>query len=61
MCTPIESPIRSAISTIQRIEWGWSACSSHLSMSHTTRAVNIDERAYTSPSMAENQKVSVKV
>ena len=31
--------------TIQRIECGESACSSHLSMSHTTSAVNIDERA----------------
>ncbi len=32
------------MSTIQRAECGWSACSSHFSMSHTTSAVNIDER-----------------
>ena len=47
------------MSTIHLTEVGLSAFSSHLSISHTTSAVNIDDRAYTSPSIAENQKVSV--
>ena len=42
-------------------EWGWSARFSHLRMSQNTRAVQNDEKAYTSPSTAENQNVSLHV
>ena len=61
MCTPIESPMRYAISMSQRFACGWSATSSHLSIAQMTTAVNSDESAYTSPSTAENQNVSVNV
>ena len=40
---------------------GWSARFSHLSMSQNTSAVQNDEKAYTSPSTAENQNVSLHV
>ena len=56
----MESPIRKEISTIQRLAYGVSACSYHLVIAHTTSAVNNDDIAYTSPSTAENQKVSEK-
>ena len=58
---PMERPIRKAISTIQRFAWGSSAPSYHLHMAQKTRAVTREDIAYTSPSTAENQKVSEKV
>ena len=57
---PIERPISSAISTIQRLACGSSACSYHLVIAQSTRAVTSEDIAYTSPSTAENQKVSEK-
>ena len=38
-----------------------SACSSHLRISQKTTAVKSDDEAYTSPSTAENQNVSLNV
>ena len=45
----------------QRDEPGSSATVSHLSMAQNTAAVNKDESAYTSPSVALNQKESENV
>src|SRR5690554_223634 len=49
------------ISTNHLSECGLSALSSHLRISQKTSAVSIEEKAYTSPSTAENQKVSENV
>ena len=49
------------MSTSQRSLCGWSATSSHFRISQNTTAVNSDEKAYTSPSTAENQNVSLNV
>ena len=57
---PMESPIRKAMRTIQRLAYGESACSYHFVMAQNTMAVNNDDIAYTSPSTAENQNVSEK-
>ena len=59
--TPIDAPVRKAINTIQRIEVGSSASSSHFKMAQKTAAVNKLLIAYTSPSTAENQKESDQV
>ena len=53
-------PIRKAISTIQRRACGSSARSYQTVISQNTTAVKSDDIAYTSPSTAENQKVSEK-
>ena len=57
---PIESPIRKEISTIHLLAYGVSACSYHLIIAQNTIAVKSDDIAYTSPSTAENQNVSLK-
>ena len=59
--TPIERPIRNAISIIHLSEYFSSATSSHLSIAQNTAAVKNDDVAYTSPSTAENQNESEKV
>ncbi len=46
---------------IQRKLPGSSATDSHFKMAQNTKAVNKDDKAYTSPSTAENQKLSLKV
>ena len=58
---PIESPIRNDMSTIHLFAYGVSACSYHLVIAQNTRAVKRDDMAYTSPSTAENQNVSLNV
>ena len=57
---PIESPIRKLIRTIHLLAYGVSAWSYHLVMHQNTRAVTSEDMAYTSPSTAENQNVSLK-
>ena len=57
---PMDRPIRNEISTIHLLEKRLSSSSYHLVMHQTTRAVNRDDIAYTSPSTAENQNVSEK-
>ena len=54
------SPMRNAISTIHLLECGRSARSYHMVIAQNTIAVISDDMAYTSPSTAENQKVSEK-
>ena len=57
---PIESPMRNEIRTIHLFAYGVSACSYHFVIAQNTRAVTRDDIAYTSPSTAENQNVSLK-
>src|SRR5512140_484271 len=59
--TPIERPIRKAISMIHRPEYSSSAASSHFRIAQNTAAVNNEELEYTSPSTAENQNESENV
>ena len=59
--TPIDIPVKNAISTIHRMELGCSASSSHFKMAQKTAAVNKLLMAYTSPSTAENQNESENV
>ena len=49
------------MSTIHLLAYGWSACSYHLVIAQKTMAVKSDDIAYTSPSTAENQNVSLNV
>ena len=56
----MESPMRNDISSIHLFAYGVSACSYHLVIAQTTKAVKSDDIAYTSPSTAENQNVSEK-
>ena len=58
--TPIESPMRKDIRTIHLLAYRVPACSYHLVIAQNTSAVNREDMAYTSPSTAENQKVSEK-
>ena len=53
--------MRNEISTIHLFAYGVSACSYHLIMAQNTRAVISEDMAYTSPSTAENQNVSLNV
>lgn len=57
----MDRPVIYMMSTSQRSAWGSSAWSSHLRINQNTTAVKAEEKAYTSPSTAENQKVSEKV
>ena len=59
-CTPMLIPMRKAISTIHLSACGLSARSYHMVIAQNTSAVNSEDIAYTSPSTAENQKVSEK-
>ena len=56
----MDRPIRKDISTIQRLAYGSSATSYQRVIAQKTRAVKSEDMAYTSPSTAENQKVSEK-
>ena len=55
----MERPIIYAMRTIHLSDDILAASSSHLSIIHTVNAVRNEENEYTSPSTAENQKVSV--
>jgi len=57
----MESPIRKAIRIIHLSEASSREDSSHFNIAQNTTAVKSEEVAYTSPSTAENQKVSEKV
>ena len=59
--TPMAIPTNRHTNTSQRKERGSSACSSHFRIAQNTTEVNNDDIAYTSPSTAENQNVSLKV
>ena len=48
------------MSTIHLFAYGVSACSYHLIIAQNTIAVKSEDIAYTSPSTAENQNVSLK-
>ena len=56
----MDRPIRKDISTIHLFAYGSSASSYQRVIAQNTRAVNSEDIAYTSPSTAENQKVSEK-
>ena len=58
--TPMATPTNRLIKTSQRSACGSSLCSSHFRMAQNTNAVKNELMAYTSPSTAENQKVSLK-
>ena len=60
-CTPILKPVRYAMRISQRSLRGSSATFSHFRMSQNTTAVKRLEKAYTSPSTALYQKVSLQV
>ena len=59
--TPMDSPIKYAMTRIHRRCPGSSATFSHFKMAQNTSAVNNEDNAYTSPSTAENQKLSLNV
>lgn len=61
MCTPTESPRIKNIRIIHRSLSGSWYSFSHLVINQTNSAINIEAMEYTSPSTAENQKVSEKV
>ena len=60
-CAPNESPITSEIKTNHLLPLGVSISCSHLKPSQTNKAINKDAIAYTSASVALNQKLSVNV
>ena len=57
----MDRPMMNEMSTIHLFAYGVSACSYHLVMAQNTSAVTRDDIAYTSPSTAENQNVSLNV
>ena len=58
---PTDRPMMNEISTIHLLAYGESACSYHFVMAQKTIAVTSEDIAYTSPSTAENQNVSLNV